>query len=444
MLKSSTVSGREMSENVLISDIVIDPRLQLRASGTNADLVAEFVEDINGGDEFPAVTVFRDGDSRLWLADGFHTVEAHRQVGKESVCAVVKSGGFLQALEFAAGANRKNGARRTAADKRKAIRALLENGWATASSRSIASIVKCCSKTVEDERSQLRNSTVDDTERTGSDGKTRRKKAKEDPLPETPGDEQAPSGNSNHEDAAPERPAEKAPEPAQVVEAPTESPKATHDIQQEAKELAGKLIAIVGCARAMIILRSQVLTELADKQVAYNLIVQAPIEVVGEEIFAETAATLCREHLLERSSIPTAQNPPGYTVATAVVTPEANDGLVDSAMRSMRPLDLMKKTCLVIGGVRKALDQIELITPNDKRKDLGKDFKARGERLAGSKSPAPKVIPADFDHEAFEQFWKAYPRKTAKDKARFAWLAACKIVDHGTMLQAAKVYAKYV
>ncbi len=168
------------TKEIQISEIVVDPRLQLRVKGTDKAFVDEYRQDIENGAVFPPVTVFREQNGKFWLADGFHTVEAHRLAGKRYVSAIVKMGGFPQALEFAAGANDSHGIRRTHADKRKAIRALLESGWISASSRSIAKVVNCHHETVEDERSKLQCSGIEDTARTGADGKARRNKHKED------------------------------------------------------------------------------------------------------------------------------------------------------------------------------------------------------------------------------------------------------------------------
>lgn len=96
------------------------------------EVISEYAEAMSEGDEFPAVVVFHDGND-YWLADGFHRVAACRAARIDEVSADVQSGTLRDALLFAAGANSQHGFRRTNADKRMAVRRLLEDkewsGW---------------------------------------------------------------------------------------------------------------------------------------------------------------------------------------------------------------------------------------------------------------------------------------------------------------------------
>lgn len=414
-----------MSKQVTISEIIVDPRLQLRASGTEKSVVDRYFTAMTEfGAELPPVTVFRESNGTFWLADGFHTVEAHIKAKREKVSADVKHGGFQEALEFAAGANNTHGEPRKPKDKRRAVMALLEHGWQSKADNLIAKKVGVSNHLVADVRSewvesqkQLGDFQVAEV-REGSDGKTRKAKGKPKADAEQP--------------AAPvvEQPpvVESVAEPAQPV---AEKPKTIHDIQQEAKSLIEKLVGLVGCAKSMIMLGTHVGQITEDKEIAYNLIVQAPIEVIGEEIFSEKAANICRDLLVERSQV-------------AQVAPQKPVGL-EEVFRREPVTEAVKTVVRAIGGIQKTLDQIELVTTADKRAALGKDFKARSDRLLGGKKVLdPKKLPDDFDEEGFERFWKVYPRHTAKENARFAYLKAIAEVSLDEMVAKAGVYAKYI
>lgn len=77
------------------------------------------------------------------------------------------------------------------------------------------------------------------------------------------------------------------------------------------------------------------------------------------------------------------------------------------------------------------------------RKASEGDNKGRGAKRAPAPSPAPPApLPHDDD---FERFWRAYPRKVEKPKARAAW--ATRIREKHSpelMVQAAELYAQHV
>ena len=62
------------------------------------------------------MVVFCDGTD-YWLADGFHRLEAHRQVGFRDIEVDLKLGTKRGAILYAVGANASHGLRRTPADK---------------------------------------------------------------------------------------------------------------------------------------------------------------------------------------------------------------------------------------------------------------------------------------------------------------------------------------
>lgn len=104
------------------------------------DVVGDYAEAVKVGIEFPPVVVFHDG-AEHWLADGFHRYHAHKQAGRASIDADVRSGTLLDAKLLAVGANGAHGLRRTNADKRRAVQMVLdEPAWKGWSDRKIAEV----------------------------------------------------------------------------------------------------------------------------------------------------------------------------------------------------------------------------------------------------------------------------------------------------------------
>lgn len=89
-------------------------------------IVGEYADLIEDGVVFPAVRVYFDGVSH-YLADGFHRYHAHRKAGKGAIEADVENGTLRDAILYSLGANHEHGLRRTNADKRKAVQAMLDD-----------------------------------------------------------------------------------------------------------------------------------------------------------------------------------------------------------------------------------------------------------------------------------------------------------------------------
>ena len=120
-----------------IESIRLDGGTQPRAA-LDYGVVGEYAEAIQGGAKFPAVTVFYDG-SDYWLADGFHRVTAALRAGLTEIEADVHQGSRRDAVLFSVGVNASHGLRRTPADKRRAVTALLnDEEWSQWSDREIA------------------------------------------------------------------------------------------------------------------------------------------------------------------------------------------------------------------------------------------------------------------------------------------------------------------
>lgn len=110
---------------VKLSDIRIDGGTQPRTE-INAGLVAEYAEAMAMGVTFPPIVVFFDGVDH-WLADGFHRYHAAKRADWRDIGAEVHTGTQRDAVLFSVGANAAHGARRTPADKRKAVLTLLND-----------------------------------------------------------------------------------------------------------------------------------------------------------------------------------------------------------------------------------------------------------------------------------------------------------------------------
>lgn len=120
-----------------LAALVLDARLQSRVE-INEDAVSEYANDIEGGDQFPAVTVFFDG-IHFYLADGYHRYHAHKRAGKVSIHCEVFNGTIRDAIYYSTAVNAKHGMRRSYADRRKAVMTLLDDfEWGQKSNTEIA------------------------------------------------------------------------------------------------------------------------------------------------------------------------------------------------------------------------------------------------------------------------------------------------------------------
>lgn len=127
-------------KSIRLADIVVDAGTQVRVA-ISEDVVSDYAEQMGNGIEFPAVVLFHDGN-HYYLGDGFHRVMAARRAGWIDIGAEVRQGTQQDALWFALGANRENGQRLTAADKRHAI-ALALAAWPDRSMHQIADQIGC-------------------------------------------------------------------------------------------------------------------------------------------------------------------------------------------------------------------------------------------------------------------------------------------------------------
>jgi len=121
-----------------VAHITADLGIQMRAE-MDQRLRADYAETLRAhGWVFPPVVIYHDGHERL-LSEGFHRYAAALDEGLTEISAEVRPGTHRDALLNACGANATHGLRRSAGDKRRAVRTLLgDTEWGQASSAWIA------------------------------------------------------------------------------------------------------------------------------------------------------------------------------------------------------------------------------------------------------------------------------------------------------------------
>jgi len=110
------------TEIVTLDRIVLDAGTQMREQ-VNEAVIADYIEAL---DALPPIRVMRVGKSRLVLVDGFHRFYAHKRAGRDSIAVEVIGQGTIEDAQYeAARSNAKHGLRRSNADKRLAVLAVL-------------------------------------------------------------------------------------------------------------------------------------------------------------------------------------------------------------------------------------------------------------------------------------------------------------------------------
>lgn len=108
-----------------IDTLTIDSEIQLSARGIDVATVQGYVEALGSGAVFPPVVAFAE-DNDLWLADGFHRVQASRSCGVAEIDVDVREGTKRDAMIHAAMANIEHGKPMTRAQRKEAGLRLLE------------------------------------------------------------------------------------------------------------------------------------------------------------------------------------------------------------------------------------------------------------------------------------------------------------------------------
>lgn len=145
--------------------IKVDHDVQSRVR-TDPEHVAKIVVFLKSrGPISEPVIVFFDGKN-YWLADGFHRVEAHRQLSREkgfakfgSIMAEIRPGTRQDAIVYSAGANQeKTYLKRTPEDVRRALGMLLElSEWRYRPASEIGKAIGLCPSAVQKHRKEFLN-----------------------------------------------------------------------------------------------------------------------------------------------------------------------------------------------------------------------------------------------------------------------------------------------
>lgn len=139
-------------KEIALSAISVDASTQTRAS-INESVVTEYAARMLDGVQFPAITLFSDGN-QYYIGDGFHRVLAKQRNGAVTIEAEVQSGTRRDAIWYALGANREHGHRMTTADKKRAIVVALET-WPEMSQHRIAEQIGCAQSWVCEVKSRV-------------------------------------------------------------------------------------------------------------------------------------------------------------------------------------------------------------------------------------------------------------------------------------------------
>ena len=129
--------------------LTLDERCQPR-TGIDEATVARYVEAIQSGATLPPIEVVVSIKERpIWVIDGWHRVEAHKRLKRQSIMAIRHKGELRDAIWRATSANATNGLQRSQADLARAIAILLDDPeWSALSDRRLSRHVGCSDKTI--------------------------------------------------------------------------------------------------------------------------------------------------------------------------------------------------------------------------------------------------------------------------------------------------------
>jgi uncharacterized ParB-like nuclease family protein len=197
-----------MPETLKIDRIRLDGGTQPRST-IDMDVVADYAEAMERGDEFPPVSVIYDGND-YWLYDGFHRVRAAEKRGEFQIRAEVEQGTREDAVWKSLAANQKHGLRRSEEDKRRVIKRALKGWGDNRSDQEIADHVGAHRHTVLKYRHELKESTCRNStsadKRRGKDGRVQDTSNIGSSQPTTPSDDEtqsSPTSPQTRGDGAP-------------------------------------------------------------------------------------------------------------------------------------------------------------------------------------------------------------------------------------------------
>ena len=139
-----------------LESVVTKKKYQVRLLGINPDVVDDYTRAIEGGDQFPPLTVFKVGEEYL-LVDGFHRHAAYTKAGATTVECEVIEGTEQEAHDFAQfQANRKNGQRLSRQDLRAVVvRLVTQDEHKSTPNTTLAQLAGVSHSTVQRVREEL-------------------------------------------------------------------------------------------------------------------------------------------------------------------------------------------------------------------------------------------------------------------------------------------------
>jgi hypothetical protein len=205
----------------------------------NPEIVAEYAAAYKAGAKLPPLTVFYDGCSKRWLADGFQRYEAAKIAHEKIVHCEEFKGTRRDALLHAIGANGTHGARRTNADKRKAVLALLADPeWVKWSDREIAKRAGVNNHLVSEVKAENGSSP------TAQKTKPKKRKGLQESTPSATQKPKEQNQDENEEEAIPDEPAV-ATAPDATIPGSLPWLQAAYNIHHNTRSLAAKLHEII-------------------------------------------------------------------------------------------------------------------------------------------------------------------------------------------------------
>ena len=152
--------------DIEIKKLTLDAGTQPRVS-IDDEVVKEYTEVIKKAlkDEepipFPAIDAFRDPTGRIFVADGFQRILAHKAAHVKEITTNIRAGTELDALVFSLSANSTHGLPRTNKDKQRAVKmALARPELQDLANTEIAKICNVSEGTVRNVRDALKSPTT--------------------------------------------------------------------------------------------------------------------------------------------------------------------------------------------------------------------------------------------------------------------------------------------
>ena len=136
---------------LVVSDLVLDPKLQARATVDEAT-AEKYMALLEAGVKLPPIRVALI-EAKYFPTDGWHRVSAAKRASLSTISAQVIATTWDEAYEDALGANHAHGLPRSNADIKRVVTIALER-WPTRSDRALAKICRVSDRTVNRARAR--------------------------------------------------------------------------------------------------------------------------------------------------------------------------------------------------------------------------------------------------------------------------------------------------